>query len=244
LLGLFTILRGDTDNRSPVTPGRPKPNNVCVGFSRDGFHWQRPDRTPFLDYSEVPAWNWGNVQSVGGGCLVVGDKLYFYVSGRRGTPESRDSGGSTGLAILRRDGFASMDAAEQDGTLTTRPVVFRGNRLFVNFAAPQGALRVEVLDEAGKPLSNFSADQCEPLQGDSTLQAVTWRGAEDLSALQNKPVRFRFHVRGGSLFSFWVSPHASGASFGYVAAGGPGYTSHKDTRGRAALAEARSASTR
>ena len=29
-------------------------------------------------------WNWANVQSAGGGCPVVGDRLYFYVSGRRG----------------------------------------------------------------------------------------------------------------------------------------------------------------
>ena len=27
-------------------------------------------------------WNWGNVQSAGGCCLIVGDQLYFYVSGR------------------------------------------------------------------------------------------------------------------------------------------------------------------
>ena len=29
-------------------------------------------------------WNWGNVQSAGGCCLVVGDELYFYHSGRAG----------------------------------------------------------------------------------------------------------------------------------------------------------------
>jgi len=47
------------------------------------------------------------VQSVGGGCLIVGDKLYLYASGRNATQET------TGLAFLRRDGFASMDAASR-----------------------------------------------------------------------------------------------------------------------------------
>jgi len=47
-------------------------------------------------------------------------------------------------------------------------------------------------------------------------------------------VRFRFHLRLGALYSFWVSPDASGASHGYVAAGGPGFTGPTDTVGTAA----------
>src|SRR5439155_17648152 len=75
LLGLFTIWRGDKN--SP--PGRPKPNEVCVGYSRDGFHWHRPERQSFIPVSEKEGdWNWGNVQSAGGCCLVVSDRLYFY----------------------------------------------------------------------------------------------------------------------------------------------------------------------
>src|SRR5262249_39353250 len=109
LLGLFTIWRGDKN----IPPGRPKANSVCVGFSRDGFHWHRPERRAFLSLSERRGdWNWGNVQSAGGCCLVVGDRLYFYHCGRAGTPdqrETRDTHGSTGLATLRRDGFASLD---------------------------------------------------------------------------------------------------------------------------------------
>ena len=42
------------------------------------------------------------------------------------------------------------------------------------------------------------------------------------TALAGTPVRFRFHLRAGSIYSFWVSPDQSGASYGYVAAGGRG----------------------
>jgi hypothetical protein len=52
-------------------------------------------------------------------------------------------------------------------------------------------------------------------------------------------VRFRFHLNNGSFYSFWVSPDASGASHGYVGAGGPGYPGVVDTVGRAALSAAR-----
>ena len=129
LLGLFTIWRGQPEDR-------PKPNEILAGFSRDGFHWDRPHRKALIPVSESRgAWNWGNVQSAGGCVLVVRDKLYFYCSGRSGTPVNRDSGGSMGLAVLRRDGFASMRAGNAGGALTTRPLRFNGSQLFVNAAA-------------------------------------------------------------------------------------------------------------
>ena len=229
LLGLFTIWPGQPRDRA-------KPNYVCLGFSRDGFHWHRPDRRPFVGVSErCGDWNWGNVQSAGGGCLVVGEKLYFYVSARAGVRGSAASGVcTTGLAVLRRDGFASMDAGDEPGELTTRAVRFTGRRLFVN-AEVAGELRVEVLGADGKAIAGLGRDDCLPVRGDKTLQPVAWRGRADLGKLAGKPVRFRFHLRKGRLFAFWVSPDASGASRGFVAAGGPGYAGPTDTVGSAAL---------
>lgn len=229
LLGLFTIWPGQPGDRA-------KPNYLCAGFSRDGFHWDRPMRSPFIPVSErYGDWNWGNVQSAGGCCLVAGDKLYFYVSGRSGVKGSKASGTSaTGLATLRRDGFTSMDAGGQGGSLTTRPVVFSGTRLFVNVDAPRGALRAEVLDKDGNVIEPFTAASCVPVSADTTLAEVRWNGAEDLSGLKGRPVRFRFSLTNGRLYAFWVSPDESGASQGYVAAGGPGFTGARDTAGRAA----------
>ena len=63
------------------------------------------------------------------------------------------------------------------------------------------------------------------------LRAVSWRGSEDLSPLVGKAVRLRFHLTDGRLYAFWVSPETSGASHGYVAAGGPGFTGPTDTLG-------------
>jgi hypothetical protein len=227
LLGLFSIWRGDKN----IPPGRPKPNEVCVGFSRDGWHWHRPERKPFLAVSEKAGdWNWGNVQSAGGCCLVVGDELRFYHSGRAGTPakgQTRDTGGSTGLATLRRDGFASLDAGKDGGTLTTRPLRFAGQHLFVNADAAGGELTAEVLDEGRRVIAGFARGDCVPVRADKTLQAVTWKEG-DLAKVAGKTVRLRFHLRGGRLYAFWVSKEKSGASGGYVAAGGPGFTGPTD----------------
>jgi hypothetical protein len=226
MVGLFSIWRGQ-----PNRELRDKPNEVSVGFSRDGFHWDRDFRQPLIPVSEQKdAWNYANVQSSGGVCLVVGDRLYFYVSGRSGSP--RGSGeNTTGLATLRRDGFVSMDADRSGGRLTTRPVRFKGKYLFVNANSVRGELKVEVLDATNHPIAPFSTENCLPVHADSTLTEIHWKHAADLSALAGKPVKFRFHLRGGSIYSFWVSPDRSGASYGYVAAGGPGFTRSIDTVG-------------
>src|SRR5262245_29886754 len=206
LLGLFSIWRGQPRDR-------PKPNEVVLGYSRDGFHWDRPSRRPLCPVSERHGdWNWGNVQSAGGGCLIVGDQLYFYVSGRAGVKGTPLSGVSTtGLATLRRDGFASMDAGKTPGTLTTRPVRFRGQHLFVNVDAAGGELRAELLDREGKVIAPFTRANGTPIRADRTRQRVEWKGATDLAKLAGETVKLRFHLASGRLYAFWVSPEASGA---------------------------------
>ena len=54
-----------------------------MGYSRDGFHFYRPSYEPVMGVNETEgAWNWGNMQSIIGVPLIVGDSLYLYSSGR------------------------------------------------------------------------------------------------------------------------------------------------------------------
>jgi hypothetical protein len=221
LLGLFSIWRGQ--QMKPL----PKINELCVGYSRDGFHWSRPDRRAFCPVkANEPVWNSGNLQSSGGCCLVVGEKLYFYVGAVAKGSKFPDPT-NVGLAVLRRDGFASMDAADEADTLTTREVTFSGKYLFVNAAVASGELRAEILDPSGSPIAPFTAASCAPITGDATKQLVTW-DTTDLSSLAGKQVKFRFHLRRGELYSFWVAQDEGGASNGFVAAGGPGFSGPVD----------------
>ena len=138
------------------------------------------------------------------------------------------AGGSTGLATLRRDGFASLDAGPEQGVLSTRPVRFSGSRLFVNVDCPEGELRVEVVDEHGDAILPFTASLCRPITGNSTRAEVVWRNGPDLSAVADRPVQFKFLLRQGSLYSFWVSNSSDGCSHGYLAAGGPSHAGQQD----------------
>jgi hypothetical protein len=129
-----------------------------------------------------------------------------------------------------------MDAGPDGGELVTRPLSFTGKHLFVNAAAARGELRVAVLDQQGQTIPGFGRDDCQPVHADKTLQMITWRGGDDLSALAGKPIRFRFELTDGRLYAFWVSPDKSGASRGF--AGGPAFTAATDTVGAANYAAA------
>lgn len=232
LLGLFAIWRGP-ENKD--VKDRAKRNEIVLGYSRDGFHWDRPDRTPFIGVSEQRGdFNWGNVQPVGGGCLIVGDKLYFYFGARRGNPEgtpgkSADTDGNTGLAILRRDGFASMDA-KVGGELLTRPVRFSGRHLFVNAEAASGSIQAEIVDRKGRVIRPFRRANSRPVKADGTRLALKWKDNRDLSAVAGQDVAIRFFVTNASLYSFWVSSGRNGSSNGYVAAGGPEFSGTQDSQ--------------
>lgn len=102
-------------------------------------------------------------------------------------------------------------------------------------SALNGKLRVAAVDKEGQEIALFTLENCQAVSGDTTLQAVTWKGVKDLTSLHGTPVQFRFELTNGSLYSFWVSPDKSGRSDGYVAAGGPGYPGTIDTVGRGAI---------
>ena len=233
MLGLIQVHYGPP-NEVCERGGFPKLTELQLGYSRDGFHWDRRDRAIFLGASRRPGHHErGYIHSAGGVCLVVGDRLHFYYGAFSGVSPERGgaiyAGGSTNLATLRRDGFVSLDAAGGPGWLTTRPVTFSGSALFVNLAAPGGELRAEVLDEAGRPLAPFTLEACAPLAADGTRLRVRWAGDPGLAALAGRPVRFRFRLAGGALYAFWVSADGRGHSNGYVAAGGPGFGGPRDT---------------
>ena len=161
-------------------------------------------------------------QGTAGVFVVLDDQLIFPYMGTSGIAPNGDrgmyTGGSIGLATLRRDGFASMDG---EGELTTRPVRFEGSHLFVNL---NGALRVEILDEKDTVIATS-----KPAEGDHTKLRLEWIGREDLAELSGRAVRFRFHQEKGSLYSFWVTKDKSGASNGYVGAGGPEFSGVRDS---------------
>ena len=246
LLGMFEILhpfKGDNDDC--VKAGMPKITDLHFAYSRDGRTFSRPDRTAAIAASRWGSgkWDTGYLSPMGGICVIKDERLWFYYTAMRGdarerTPYQNDSAvgwrrngmhfnGAIGVATLRRDGFVGL-VADGEGTVVTKPVIFSGRKLFVNAECRFGSLTAEVLDEAGAPLRGFSAADCLAFEGrDETKAELRWKGG-DLSARVGKPVRFRFNLACGTLYSFWTAQDSDGRSGGYLAAGGPDYRGLRD----------------
>ena len=238
MLGLIQPHYGPPNNVC-AEEGFPKLTELQLAFSRDGFHWDRSSRDTFIGATlEDESWERAYIHSVGGVCNVVGDKLYFYYTAFQGDQSNRNpnphwngmyANASTGLAVLRRDGFASLDAGEQEGVLLTRPLRFTGEYLFLNLESLNGELRVEVCEEGGKAIPGFSRDECLPITADSTKNKVEWRNRDSLESIAEMPVRFKFYVANSKLYAFWVTRDKSGKSGGAIAAGGPGFSGTWDS---------------
>lgn len=235
MLGLFGIVKGLDQAHNAVCEhnGAPKHIDLHAAFSRDGFHFSRDFRAPFIRCTDGEGdWNRGYLHACGGLCLVSPDELAFPVAGFSGASPAQGAnlygGASTGLALLRRDGFASLHA---NGTLQfalTRKLRFtQGAHLFINADALGGFVRAQVEDESGRPLAGFTFGDCVPVITDGTCLPLRFRGG-DLSDLRGRVIRIRFELIAADLYAFWVSADRSGKSGGYVAAGGPAYPGPRD----------------
>ena len=233
MLGLIQPHYGPP-NSDCAKQGAPKLTELQLAFSRDGFHWDRSNRKTFIGATlEKDNWERAYIHSIGGVCNIVGDKLHFYYTAFQGdesnlNPNSQWNGmyanASTGLATLRRDGFASMDVGKGEGELLTRPLNFNGKHLFLNMDASQGELRVEVCDEDGEAILGFSREDCRAAKVDSVKHLVQWSSGDSLEAVTRKTIRIRFTMTNSKLYAFWISPDKRGKSGGATAAGGPGFT--------------------
>jgi len=103
---------------------------------------------------------------------------------------------------VRIDGFVSLHARSR-GECVTKPLVFHGKELTLNFStSAAGYLRVELQDAGGQPLPEFTLADSDELFGDSLERVVTWKGKSNVAALAGQPVRVRFVMRDADLYSF------------------------------------------
>jgi len=109
---------------------------------------------------------------------------------------------SIGLARIRLDGFVSLDACNDQGTLTTKPLEFDGNHFIINVDAKGGSVAVEIQDADGSAIEGYALADCRALAADAVRHRVTWNGGADLAALAGGPVRIKFVLANAKLYAF------------------------------------------
>jgi hypothetical protein len=104
---------------------------------------------------------------------------------------------------LRLDGLTSAHAGYRGGEFVTRPLLFHGSRLELNYStSAAGSIRVELQDRSGRPLPGFDLAGSTDLTGDDIERDFAWRSGPDVSSLRNTPVRLRVVLKDADLYSF------------------------------------------
>ena len=186
-----------------------------VAFSRDGIHYERNYRQPFISRGGRGDFDAASIYALAP--VVHGDRILTYYAGTNWrSPETllelgdRATAG-VGLAVTPRDGFVSLDGARTEWSeMVTRSFGFTGTRLRLNLRAALqqwGAgpceVRVEILSANHEPLHGFVFDDADPIAESGYASVVSWRGRSDLSALEGTAVKLRFHFRNAKLYAFW-----------------------------------------
>ena len=100
---------------------------------------------------------------------------------------------------IRVDGFFSYNAPIKGGYLLTKPIIYEGNSLSINFATSAlGEIAVSLID------GNGEKHQATPVFGDSLDRRLDFKGF-DIGSLSGKMVKLLFELRDARLYSFKFS---------------------------------------
>ncbi len=181
--------------------------DIQLATSRDGVHWDRRERRPYVRLGIEGSAD-GGAMYMTVGMLRRGAELWMYYTGyqqRHGGYDFRRAKrlGVVSRLVQRLDGFVSADATYAGGQLTTIPLVFKGKHLILNVdTGALGSASVELLDEEGRLIPGFGRNDCASINGNYVERRVNWKGKDDLSALAGKVVRLRFIMRSTKLYAF------------------------------------------
>lgn len=199
-LGLIRMLRSESAGWKQV--------EIQLTSSRDGRQWSRPVvRQPFIPLGDGDSWEPDYSDAAMNGPLLVGDELWFYYRGSRSNERDKTEfyTMSVGLAKLRRDGFASLDAGEEPGQVLTRPLTFAGKSLYVNAEVADGGwIKAAVLSRDAEPVDGYALEDAVRLTQDTTRGRLTWKAKETLEPPPGDHLRILLQLKSTKLYSFWI----------------------------------------
>lgn len=107
---------------------------------------------------------------------------------------------------IRVDGFVSVFAPLTGGQFITKPFVFEGNKLIINFStSAAGTIKFEFTDKNGTAIPGYSMEDCEDIFGDSIERMVKWKDGTGVGKLSGKTVRLSVYLKDADLYSIKFS---------------------------------------
>ena len=164
--------------------------------SRDGLRFKRYGDAFFTpDYETEDNWVYGDCYPAYG--LVDGkdDCYYMYLPGNH---RSLWKPKTMTRYEIKKDRFAASVAEYGEKILVTKPIIFEGEYLHLNFTTTAyGYIYVDVLDTNGNPISKQSFE----IFGDTVDRKISFSNGDSFGNFAGKPVRLRFRMREAKLYS-------------------------------------------
>lgn len=174
--------------------------------SRDGLHWDKIDEALFTPEPEFgPNWIYGNCYNAYFMLETTAEdginkELSLFVNHNYNRsimdPTQNQTTDAMARYTVRRDGFACYRAKFKGSRVVTKPFVFEGEELLINFAtSAKGSIVITMKDEDGN-----EAKSCK-LFGDSDERRVRLEGKE-VSDFAGKTVTLEFDMKDAKLYAF------------------------------------------
>jgi len=182
-------------------PSHPHPgvNDALFMASRDGVNWKRYPEAWVRPGLDELNWTERNNYPTWGLIRTSPTEWSMYIS-----EHYRHPGTPVQLRRLsiRPHGFVSIRADFGGGEFVTKPVVFGGEELYLNYStSAAGSAQIEVQDPERKPLPGLGLADMDPLFGDELDACVRWRETESLADLAGRPIRIRFVLKDADVFA-------------------------------------------
>ncbi len=190
--------------------------HILLGFPTE-FHVEQSQTEPFLMSSrdggvsfsrwedaliprDAPEERDGNRSNYMAHGMIRGNEREYFMYATEGYKD----GPSRRLRrfTYRVDGFVSVRAGKEGGTLVTPPFIYDGDELYLNYrVSGGGSLKVAMERADGRPLPGVSLDDCRVMTGDEIDARVEWRSDKTPHYYRGYPVRLRVELKQADLYA-------------------------------------------
>jgi hypothetical protein len=174
-------------------------NDIVFMSSRDGLHFDRSFKEAFVRPG-VDERNWHEraIYMDVGLLHTSPTEMSLY-----GVENMRYPSVNIRRYTLRTDGFVSVNSGFAGGEFLTRPLVFKGSELELNYSTSAvGSVRVEIQDTEGHALPGYRMEDCPEIFGDQIDSVVRWASNTDLASLAGRSIRLLFAIIDADVYAF------------------------------------------
>jgi hypothetical protein len=166
--------------------------------SRDGVQWDRRFMEAFVRPGRDPLdWVHRDHMIADGILQTAPDELSLFISRHYTFPSAYLE-----RMTMRLDGFVSVHAGYHGGSFVTKPFIFDGHKLVLNYSTSAvGSIQWELLDPNGNPFPGLGFEQNKPLSGDEVEHVIDIPTPKHL---ETGPLRLHFRLKDADLYSLQI----------------------------------------